>query len=150
MAKGIKMGMSSTGGVQMPSIIVAGETILYWVYACIGDAYDSTTFTDVGFGCAFKALSAGTYRVRYAMRADYEDAYGRLTKNGSVIPGSSITADYYWASDLIYTDVACSVNDIVRLQWKTDSDGYGVVDFFMVSILATDIQAEFNKLVIAA
>lgn len=138
------------GGVSLPSTIAAGETTLYSVAAhVVQNTVQGWAYPGSGYG--FTALKAGTYRIYYNVESDAHDTAcaARLIKNGVEVAGSFISTTYS-ASKTI--DVALLPGDVILYQcakWN----GPGAVpaaDYFVIRILAPELQAEFSKIITPA
>lgn len=130
--------VSGGGGIALPTSIVAGETVLYGINT--KKTTSNQTYKDVGTGWGFTALKAGTYRLKYNA-AGNGAAYGmaRITKNGVVVSGSEIDTSGAAAATI---DVSLAVGDVIKEQYA-----YNSVLSFIVSILATDLQAGINEII---
>lgn len=152
MAQGI-INKRGGGGVSLPGTILVGETPIIIkpdlvLKSCTPD------YTNVGSGYAFQVQKSCSCRIRYT--GDLPNNFGsnfyyRLLKNGyEVIPGSEMEFPGPYANaTFAKLDVSLNAGDTMYLQFRGIGTSYSVrCRLFMVSILAGDIQAELNKVII--
>lgn len=137
----------SGGGIDLPSTIQAGETLLMSAVGVVGSSADYVWQTVWTAGWSFKAVTAGTYRVRFYCQAQNGNNATRLIiDNTTVVSGSEIS------SGLKTIDVYLAAGQRLYLQvrgYTMSSSGegrYENVFNFNVSILAAELQVELNKL----
>ena len=131
------------GGISTPATIIAGDTAIY-VRSEL-KAVTTSSWGDVGTGWGFTVVRPGTYRIKYAgFNVQNNSGSGlRLTKNGSVVAGSTI-ATTVTSPVATIIDVPCAAGDVIKLQGLyIQVRTYG----FAVCVSAADMQAELNGLI---
>ncbi len=140
----------SGGGVELPSTITAGATIIHTKLEIIKNPNPST-YGNLPAGWGVTILKAGIYRFFYSMvSTGGATLYLRLVKNGTLVADSEITNNFD-SGEIIkpkIIDVSAVAGDQIRLQGRSGPVGC-YISGFGVGIIAQDVQGAFNELLIA-
>jgi hypothetical protein len=142
---------SAGGGVEFPATQSAGDTP---VYAVVGASKNlPAAYAYIGAGWGITANKAGTYRFKYCastLRTGTSYiSYLKLQKNGVDVANSEIIATATVAEIGYVTktiDVTLAAGDIIKLLGYYAAT-YGTANYFVVSILAADVQSAIGELI---
>ena len=137
------------GGVALPATIAAGDTVIHSIFGDkTGAPPTDGVYVNVGTNYGFTVIKAGTYRFKYDNKRlnTALTANVRLTKNGSEVATSVLANSNHMTATHKTIDVSLAAGDAIRLQWEYyDATAYLTNTYFIVSILAADMQTELNK-----